>query len=415
MNTTNRRDQQQLSRTITLPLLTLYGLGTTIGAGIYVIIGETAALSGYYLPIAFILAAFIASLSAASFAELCVRYPVSAGEAVYIREGLGLRNISLLAGLSIATSGAVSSATLLQGGVGYLKQIVSAPDMLLFALLLAGLAGFAAWGVFKSLLLTGVLTLVEIGGLAVVIMYAPSDPVTMAVNAAALAPPIDAGVMIGLSASALLAFFAFIGFEDMVNVVEEVKAPARTMPLAIGLTLVITTIFYVWIALIAVNAAAPGALAASEAPLAEIFGRLSGHDTSLFSVVALLAVINGVLIQLVMSSRILYGLARQGQLPAILRQVSEATRTPIVATAVVCAAILIIGSLFSLRGLAQTTSSLTLAAFALVNLSLWRLKGGTSPVPETFNLPRAIPLLGFVTSGLLLLAELGRRAMTLLQ
>jgi amino acid transporter len=126
-------------------------------------------------------------------------------------------------------------------------------------------------------------------------------------------------------------------------------------------------------------------------------------------------VINGVLIQLVMSSRILYGLARQGQLPAIFGQVSGATRTPLVATAVVCAAILIIGSLFSLRGLAQTTSSLTLAAFALVNLSLWRLKGGTSPVPETFNLPRAIPLLGFVTSGLLLLAELGRRAMTLLQ
>ncbi|MGF1622076.1 MAG: APC family permease [Rhodomicrobiaceae bacterium] len=415
MTTANRSGQPQLSRTITLPLLTLYGLGTTVGAGIYVIIGETAALSGYYLPVAFILAALIASLSAASFAELSVRYPVSAGEAVYIREGFGLRNISLLAGLAIATSGAVSSATLLQGGVGYLKQIVSAPDMLLFALLLAGLGAFAAWGVFKSLLLTGILTLVEIGGLVAVIVYAPADPVTMAANAAALASRIDAGVIVGLTASALLAFFAFIGFEDMVNVVEEVKAPSRTMPLAIGLTLVITTIFYVWIALIAVNAVAPGALAASDAPLAEIFGRLSGFDTGLFSVVALLAVINGVLIQLVMSSRILYGLARQGQLPAILGQVSKATRTPLVATAVVCAAILLIGSLFSLRGLAQTTSSLTLAALALVNLSLWRLKGGTSPAPGAFNIPRIIPLLGFVTSGLLLIAELARRITALFQ
>jgi len=409
MDNTTSGIETALARRISLPLLTLYGLGTTVGAGIYVIIGETAALSGYYLPLAFLFASLVAALSAASFAELSTRFPVSAGEAAYIREGLGLKNISLIAGLAIATSGAVSSATLLQGGVGYLKQIVTAPDAVLFVALLIGLGAFAVWGILKSLVLTAVLTVVELGGLFAVIAYAPADPVSLVATVADRAPAFDMTVLVGLSASAMLAFFAFIGFEDMVNVVEEVRQPEKTMPRAIALTLIITTVLYVWIALIAVTALPPGSLAASEAPLAQIFGAVSGHDTGIFSVIALLAVVNGVLIQIVMSSRILYGLARQKQLPAMLGYVSPLTRTPIVATGIVGLVILIIGSIFSLRDLAQTTSSLTLAAFALVNLSLWRLKRGTPSVQGAFTIPRIVPLLGFLLSSLFLLTEMARR------
>ncbi len=404
-----RQPQAALARKITLPLLTLYGLGTTIGAGVYVVIGESGASAGYYLPLAFLIAGVIAGLSAASFAELATRFPVSAGEAAYIREGLGLRDISLIAGLAVAFSGTISSATLLQGGVGYLKQIVGAPDALLFILLLACLGSLVTWGILKSLVMTALLTLVEIAGLLLVILYAPADPITMAANASANAAPFNLTLLTGLSASILLAFFAFIGFEDMVNVIEEVKEPSRTMPRAIALTLIITIVLYIWVALVAVSTVPPGELRGSDAPLAEIFGRLSGHSTEAFSVIAVIAVVNGVIIQLVMASRVLYGLARQGQIPEMLGWVSPTTHTPVIATLAVCLVVLALGLTLSLRDLAQTTSALTLAAFALVNLSLWRLKRGTLPERNVFTIPRIIPILGFLTTSLFLAAELTRR------
>lgn len=408
------KSDKTLSRKITLPLLTLYGLGTTIGAGIYVIIGETAASAGYYLPVAFLIAGGIAGLSAASFAELSTRFPVSAGEAAYIREGLGLPNISMLAGLAVAFSGTVSSATLLQGGVGYLKQVIAAPGEILFIFLLIALGALVIWGILKSLLVTAILTLVEIGGLLVIIAYAPADPLTMALNVSEKAPAFDLAVLSGLSASILLAFFAFIGFEDMVNVVEEVKQPSRTMPLAIGLTLTLTVILYVWIALIAMSAVSPAELGGSDAPLGTIFARLSGQGSELFSLVAVFAVVNGVIIQLIMSSRVVYGMAQLGQLPGFLGTVSGTTRTPITATLAVTLVVFLLGMTFSLRDLAQTTSAFTLAAFALVNLSLFRLKKGTPRVPGTFTVPRVIPLIGFITSGLLLIVEMSRRAAAIL-
>jgi amino acid transporter len=399
----------ELSRSINLPLLTLYGLGTTIGAGIYVVIGETAAAAGYYLPAVFLIAAFVAGLSAASFAELSTRYPVSAGEAAYLRAGLGFSGLSLLTGLAVALSGAISSATLLQGGAGYLGEVIPLPQQALFIILLLAIGALVAWGILKSLLLTAIITLVEIGGLALVIAYAPADPVTLVMRAAAAAGPLDFTVLAGMSAAILLAFFAFIGFEDMVNVVEEVENPRRTMPAAIGLTLIITTLLYVWIALIAVNAVDPAELGGNNAPLALIFTSLSGHGVWIFSVIGTLAVINGVIIQLIMGSRVIYGLARLGQLPAILGYVSNRTRTPLYATALMCVVILALGLTLSLRDLAQTTSALTLAAFALVNLSLIIIKLRPEQPKDIFRVPAAVPVLGFASSVSLLVIELARQ------
>lgn len=399
----------QLSRKINLPLLTLYGLGTTIGAGIYVVIGETAASAGYYLPLAFLAAALVAGLSAASFSELATRYPVSAGEAAYLRAGFGFTGLSLLTGLAVASSGAISSATLLQGGAGYLREIITLPEYVLFIALLALLCVLVAWGILKSLLLTALFTLLEIGGLALVILYAPADPVTLVSRTAAAAGPFDFAVITGLSSAILLAFFAFIGFEDMVNVVEEVKNPRRTLPLAIGLTMIITTLLYIWIALIAVNTLDPVSFGGDNAPLASLFTRLSGHSAWIFSLIGTAAVLNGVIIQLVMGSRVIYGLARQGQLPAFLGNVSEVTRTPLYATGLMCAVILLLGMTFPLRSLAQMTSALTLAAFALVNLSLVVIKRRPEQPDDIFRVPAIVPLLGFVSSSGLLIFELARR------
>jgi basic amino acid/polyamine antiporter, APA family len=402
-----------LQRRITLPLLTLYGLGTTIGAGIYVIIGAAAAMAGAYTPLAFLVASIVAGLTAASFAELSTRIPVSAGEAAYIREGLGLRDISLLVGLAVALGGAVSSATLLQGGVGYLKQLVDAPDMALFLALLVLLGGIVAWGAVKSLTIAAVFTLVEIGGLMSVILYAPASPASLALHSAAQLPSLDGDILLGMSSAVLLAFFAFTGFQSMVNVVEEVVEPAKTMPRAIGLTLAITTVLYVWIALIAVNTVSPAELGASEAPLALVFGRLAAGSSKLFSVVAMTAVLNGVIIQLVMASRVIYGLSRAGQIPSLFGQVSRATHTPAVAIAAVCLVVAALGATLSLTSLAQTTSAFTLGAFAMVNFALWRLKRGTARVEGTFTVPQIVPILGLLTSLALLLIEVARRGLQL--
>jgi APA family basic amino acid/polyamine antiporter len=379
-------------------LLTLYGLGTTIGAGIYVIIGATAGAAGYYMPLAFIIASIIAGLSAASFAELSVRFPVSAGEAVYIEAGLGWRNLSFLAGLMIALSGAVSSATLLQGGTGYLQQLVPAPTHVLFIVLLVALAGLVAWGIAQSLTVAAVFTVFEVAGLLAIIAFAPADPLTLAAQVIEKAPAFDAAVVSGLSASLLLAFFAFIGFEDMVNVAEEVREPHRNMPRAIFLTLAITALLYIWISLIALSVLTPADLAASQAPLSEIFQATAGSGAWMLSMVAVTAVLNGIIIQLVMSSRILYGLSRMGHLPRFLGTVSPVTHTPIAATAAVCIVIAVLGMTLQLTSLATTTSSFTMAAFALVNLSLWRLKGKPGMGQPAFRVPRLVPALGFLAS-----------------
>lgn len=400
-----------LARRLNTALLTLYGLGVTIGAGIYVILGEVAERAGVYTPLVFVFGSILAGLSAASFAEFASRYPVSAGEAEYVRRGLGLPSLSLLIGLAIATSGCVSTATLLEGGAGYLREFVSAPEWLLILVPLLAIGALVIYGIGESVSAAAALTLVEVGGLLVIVLFAPDDPLGMAAQAVSSAPPLDAAVLTGIASSVLLAFFAFIGFEDMVNVAEEVRDPERTVPRAILLTLVITSLLYVSVALVAVTAVPIDEFAASEAPLALLFERLTGADAEWLSLIAIAAVLNGAVIQTVMASRVIYGLARMGFLPAVLGHVWTLTRTPVVATLVVVAVIMGLVFSLSLTGLAEVTSSMTLTAFAVVNLSLWLLKG-REPAPKgVFTVPRWVPLLGFLTTGGFLLAELVRRVL----
>jgi amino acid transporter len=158
-----------LRRSLSLPLVTLYGLGTTIGAGVYALTGEIAGLAGVYAPVAFVVASFMATFTALSFAELSSRFPRSAGEAVYVQEGLGRPRLAQGVGLLVALSGAVSAATITNGFVGYLGELVEVPRAFAILAMLVSLGLIAAWGIGQSVLLAGVLTLVEIGGLLLVI------------------------------------------------------------------------------------------------------------------------------------------------------------------------------------------------------------------------------------------------------
>lgn len=393
-----------LKRSLSLPLLTLYGVGTTVGAGIYVLIGKVVGEAGVYAPLSFLLAAALAGLSALSFAEMSARFPASAGEAVYVQEGLGWRPLTVLVGLLVVAAGLVSCATLAHGFVGYMAQFVDLPAPLLLLALVGTLGLIAGIGITESVALAAVLTLLEVGGLVAIIggaAFGASAPV-LGVAETVGAPLLWTGVLSG----AVLAFYAFIGFEDMVNVAEEVRDVRRNLPRAILATLVITSAFYVAISLIAVAMVPAGLLAESEAPLALLFERTTGLAGAPISVIAILAVLNGMLIQIIMAARVLYGMGARGWLPAALAHVNPRTRTPLRATALVTAIVLALALAFPIVTLAKATSAVALSIFTLVNLSLHRLKSVDTAPPTGFTAPRWLPLLGALASAALLAFEL---------
>ena len=361
-----------LRRRLGLPLLVLYGIGITIGAGIYVLIGAVAGHAGQYAPWSFLLASAVMAFTVGSYAELATRFPVSAGEAAYVRAAFRSRTASTLTGLLTILIGIVSSATVALGAAGYIGQFVDWPQSVIVALVLAALGAVAAWGILESVLLASLFTLIEAGGLVVIIVAGLHAKVPVA--SALSVPPFDAATLSGIGYASLLAFFAFIGFEDLANVVEEAKVPHRDIPRAMVLTLVISTALYLAVAAIAVTAVPVAELAASPAPLSLVFRTIAGVSPVTISLIAIVATLNTILAQMTMAARVVYGLARQGDLPGFAGRVHPKTATPLFATAVIVAATLVLALLVPFERLAEGTSLATLLVFALVNLSLLRLR-----------------------------------------
>ena len=388
-----------LRRRLTLPLLVLYGLGVTIGAGIYVLVGATAGRAGLHAPFAFVLAALVMAFTAASFAELAGRYPVSAGEAAYVRAGFNSNLFSVLTGLMVIAAGTVSSAAISVGSTGYIRELIDLPQAALLPVIIVAMGLVAAWGILESVTFAAIFTLVEAGGLIAIIVAGFSDAELVA-RLPEVLPAWDApGVWTGIVAAGLLAFFAFIGFEDLVNVAEEAKNPQRTLPWAIFLTLTISTVVYFLVASVAVLSVPPETLAASSAPLNDVFLEITDISPSVIIAIAIVATLNTIIVQLIMASRVLYGLADQGNMPAFFARINPLTRTPLVATAAVTALVLVLALAFPLEGLAVTTSQITLSVFVVVNMALIALKVRGVAAPEgVVQVPLAVPMLGLVAS-----------------
>ncbi|MGI9294601.1 MAG: APC family permease [Pseudomonadales bacterium] len=372
------KEKPELARRINMPLLTLYGLGTILGAGIYVLIGKVAGLAGALAPLAFFLAAVIAGFTALSYSQLVVLYPKSAGEVVYIQHGFNKKWLSMLMGVLIISMGTVSSATLSNGFVGYIQVFVDIPAWAAITGLLLGFAALAMWGINESMWAAALMTAAEIVGLLIVVWVRGDVLLTTADNVSTLFVPDSWLEVTGIVAGAFLAFYAFIGFEDMVNVAEEVKAPAKTMPRAILVTFVVSTLLYLLIALIAVQALTIDELAQSDAPLTLLIetSEKSQGKTLSFMVagISLLAIINGVLVQIIMASRVLYGMAAQGQAPAYFARVNPRTATPIAATGLIVLLVLVASLWLPLVTLAKMTSFVVLIIFSLVNIALWKIE-----------------------------------------
>ena len=398
--------EPQLKRSLSLSLVTLYGIGTILGAGIYVLVGKVAGYAGMYTLLAFLLASIVAGFSAFSYAELSVRYPKSAGEAVYVQHGFERRHLSMLVGLLIVLMAAVSTATLVHGFVGYLKVFVQWPDVPVIIGVILIMLVIVIWGISESVTIAALMTLVEIVGLLIILWVAREGFALLPERIGELVPPPQPGVWIGILLGAFVAFYAFIGFEDIVNVAEEVREPQRNLPRAIILALVITTLFYILVALVSILVMPPAELAGSEAPLAMLYEHTTGRHPTVITLISLVSVLNGVLIQIIMASRILYGMSREGWLPRHVGLVYAVTRTPVVSIIMVGSLTMLFALVLPLLSLAKLTSFITLTVFSLINLSLWRIKSRDKAPPPGFSVPRWVPVCGFIACLGLLLFQL---------
>ncbi|SIO29801.1 amino acid/polyamine/organocation transporter, APC superfamily [Rhodovulum sp. ES.010] len=390
---------EALKRRIGPGLLTAYGIGVMVGAGISVLVGAVAGAAGLWAPLAFLLAGLVAAPSALSYAELSTRLPEAAGEAAYVAQGLGLHWLSVAVGAAIVLAGTVSAAAVLRGGAGYMVSVIDMPVAPVVVVLGAALVAVAALGVLESLALAALFTVAELLGLAMVV-YAGLGAAPVPDWSAP--PPVP---WAGLGLAAVLAFYAFIGFEDMVNMAEEVSDPARTLPRAILLALAITTTVYAAVCIAAVRAVPAGDLAATERPLALVWERGTGGNADFLSLIAVAAALNGVLAQIVMAARVLFGLGRREPRLATFHHAHPRFGTPVKATLLVGAGVIAAALALPIASLAGVTSVVLLTVFALVDVSLIALKRRAPDAP--FRVAGWVPWAGVATAVAALALSLG--------
>lgn len=268
-------------------------------------------------------------------------------------------------------------------------------------MLLFVLGGLAFWGISQAVTVASMLTLIEILGLLSVVMLLRGHQVEMqpATDAILAAEWKVGAIVIG----AFLAFYAYLDFEDMVNIAEEVREPEKNVPRAIIAALVISTLLYGAVVFAAIALVPPEGLGGSDAPLSEVF-RQVGVNPAFITLVGMFAVVNGALIQIIMASRIQYGMSAKGWLPAWFGRVNSRTHTPVLSTVIVVSTIIAVALLFPLRTLAEFTSYLVLAVFTLINFALIRLRDRPAPMGVRVY-PAWIPWFGASTSLALLIAR----------
>lgn len=362
----------RLRRTLSLPLLVFYGVGVTVGAGIFALIGEVLFEAGDHAPLAFLVAGLVAGATGLSYARLAAVYPRAGGEAIYARKGLGSA-AAVFTGYGVTATGIISSAVIALAFGNYLGTLVPIPVDLLVAGIVGLLAAIACLGVKESVVFAAVITLMEVGTLLLLSFFGLpllAEPENLN---RVLTLPADLKTWSMVVSTALLAFFAFIGFEDIVNMAEETRNAERNIPCAVIITLFITIFIYVMIASIAVSIAERDLIAGNAAPMAAMFSLLTGMNGEVISIMASVAMVNGILVQIVMASRVMYGLTQENLAPALLGRLNPKRQTPINAIVLIGGLIIILALVVPLGTLARWTSLVILTVFTVVNLSLWRI------------------------------------------
>jgi APA family basic amino acid/polyamine antiporter len=347
----------------------MYGVGLILGAGIYVLIGEAAGFAGNALWISFILGAIVAAFAGLSYSELTALFPRAAAEYVFVKEGFRSNFIGFMVGwLTILTS-IIVAATVALGFGGYMEELTNIP-ILISALAILGILSFVNFiGIKESAWANTIFAIITISGLGIIIV-------------------IGFLFFSGIILAFVLVFFAFIGFEDMANVAEEVKRPQRTIPRGIMLSVLITTIIYILVSLASIRIVGWEQLAESSAPLAFVAEqRLGNQGHFVLSIIALFATASTILITLVAGARIFYGMARDGSLPSKLALIHHKTKTPWLAVILIFVTAIGFSFIGDIVIVANIVVFAVVVTFAMINLSVILLRYTRPDLERPYRVP----------------------------
>ncbi len=391
--------EPELARRITPPVLLFLVLGVVLGTGIYTLIGSVAGRAGGFTWAAFVLALALAGVTVPAYAELATKYPRAAGAALYVRLAFNRPLLTFLVGVFVLTAVVAGAATAARAFAGsYLAVLVDIPVLpaVIGFVLLAG--AVALWGIAESTRTAVVLTVVELLGLLLVVAVGVAAVLAGTGDLGrAVVLPEGASPLPALIGAAGLAVFVFTGFDEANQFVEETRDPRRAFPIALYGGLTVAAAVYVLVGLAAVTVVPPAELAAAQAALVTVVERGPlPLPSELFSVFGLVAVSNNGLLNLVVASRLLYGLGRQQTIPALFGRVGRrANPTIAVVTTVALTGMLAMSG--AVEQLANTTVVALLAVFVVVNVCCLRLRSDRVD-HDYYRAPTMLPVLGIVVS-----------------
>lgn len=410
-------EQPQLRRVMGPGLLLLFIVGDILGTGVYALTGDVAAEVGGAAWVPFLVAFLIATITAFSYLELVTKYPQAAGAALYAHKAFGIQFVTFLVAFVVMCSGITSASTASRFfaanfntafDLGWGKVGIVTVAMLFMAMLAA--VNFR--GVGESVKLNVGLTIIEITGLLLVIMvglwaFTGGGADVDFSRVVAFDTATDKNAFMAVTAATSLAFFAMVGFEDSVNMAEETKDPVRVFPKALLTGLSIAGVVYVIVAIVAVALVPVGTLEASDTPLVEVVkaGAPNLPIEDILPFISMFAVSNTALINMLMASRLIYGMARQHVLPPVLGAVHPKRFTPWVA--ILFTTLIAFGLIFYVTAFANssaisllggTTSLLLLAVFAMVNVAVLVLRRDVQRAGGHFKTPTALPVIGCLAS-----------------
>ncbi|HVJ66125.1 MAG TPA: APC family permease [Bdellovibrionota bacterium] len=387
----------KLHRHIGLFALVVYGVGDILGAGIYALVGKAAGEMGNAIWLAFLASMVAAGLTGLSYASLGSRYPRAGGASFFTHHAFRNNFLAHVVGLAALSSGVTSMAAGSRAFAGYFETLIPTglPTSALVIAFCLVIATVVMRGIRESMWMNLLCTGIEFAGLIFVIAVGARFLGSVDyLNAVTVTHPSgDLSLSLVLS-GAVLTFYSFVGFEDVINVSEEVIEPEHNVPRGLLLAVLISSVIYVAISLVAVSVVPAAELAASGAPLVDVVKRAAPWVPPLaFGFVAMFAVANTALLNFIMGSRLMYGMANQGLLPCVLGKVSR-RRTPYVASLVVLIFMLTLALSGDIASLARATSVLLLFCFMVVNIALVVLKARKGEARGRFEVPYVVPVLG---------------------
>lgn len=398
--------ESSLRRILTLPLLVFYGVGVTVGAGIFTLIAEITRLAGDHAHYSFIVAGLIAAFTSGSYALLASAYPRAAGEAIFVKYGIGIR-AGHIVGYGVVAVAITTTAVISLGVSGYIQSLIGVPNWLTVPMILVVLSGVAILGIRESVIVAAIVTVIEVGTLLVVIFVGLPVAIESPRLDTVLSWPTEWNQWSAILSGSFLAFFAFIGFEDIENLAEETHDAKRAIPIAIVLTLIISTSIYVLISIVAASWPDRDMFISSQAPLADLFREASGTSGSFIAIMATIAMTNGILIQIIMASRVIYGMSSERMAPAWFKVLHDTRQTPVRATIAVSSVAGLFALFVPMIKIAELTSLIVLLIFSAVNISLY-LIGRREDAPVRLKKWRYLGLVGAAVSFFLVYFEIAR-------